>query len=114
MLGCVFCQIAQHQKPATIFYEDEQCMVFRDTRPQAPVHFLVIPRKHLSSLNDIGEGDENLIGHLFIVAARTAKEKGIALTGYRTVINTNAEAGQTIFHLHLHVMGQRRMAWPPG
>ncbi len=114
MLGCLFCQIVQRQKPAAIFYEDEKCMAFRDIRPQAPVHFLVIPRKHFSSLNDIGEGDEDLIGHLFIVAARMAKEKGIASTGYRTVINTNAEAGQTVFHLHLHVMGQRRMTWPPG
>ncbi len=114
MFGCIFCQIASHEKPATLYYEDEQCVVLRDIHPQSPVHFLVVPRKHLASLNDSTAEDEPLLGHLVAVAARIAEEKGIAGSGYRIVINTNAEGGQTVFHLHLHVMGGRRMTWPPG
>lgn len=113
MLGCIFCQIIDRRKPATIYYEDDQCITFQDTNPKAPVHLLVVPRKHISSLND-GKGEEQLLGHLLTVAARAAKEKGIDGTGYRTVINTNAEAGQTVFHLHVHVLGGRILRWPPG
>ena len=100
--------------PAKIFYEDDQCMVFEDINPQAPVHLLVIPKKHITSLNDAEEEDCNLLGHLLGVVARVAKEKKIDGSGYRTVINTNAEAGQTVFHLHIHVLGGRRLGWPPG
>jgi histidine triad (HIT) family protein len=114
MLGCLFCQIAAHEKPAKLIYEDEQCVAFQDIRPKAPVHVLVIPRKHISSLNGSEPADEPLLGHLLAVAARVAKEKGIDGSGYRTIVNTNAEAGQTVFHLHVHVMGGRRLGWPPG
>src|SRR5690242_4119382 len=112
ILGCLFCDIAAHTKAATILYEDDQCLAFQDIAPKAPVHVLVIPRKHIVSLND--SEDEPLLGHLLSTAARIAKEKGIDGTGYRTVINTNAEAGQSVFHLHLHLMGGRVMKWPPG
>jgi histidine triad (HIT) family protein len=114
MFGCIFCQIASHEKPAKILYEDEQCLAIQDLSPRAPVHLLVIPRKHITSLNDNLEGDKPLLGHLLAIAARMAREKGIEGTGYRTVINTNAEAGQTVFHLHIHVLGGRAMKWPPG
>ena len=114
MFGCVFCQIVSRNMPATILYEDEQCVAFQDINPKAPVHVLVVPRKHLPSLNEQLAKDETLLGHLLTVAARMAKEKGIDGTGYRIVINTNAEAGQTVFHLHVHVLGGRIMRWPPG
>jgi histidine triad (HIT) family protein len=114
MFGCIFCQVASHEKPAKILYEDEQCVAFRDINPKAPVHFLVVPRKHIPSLNEDLEGDKALLGHLLAVAARMAKEQGVGGTGFRTVINTNAEAGQTVFHLHLHVLGGRILRWPPG
>jgi histidine triad (HIT) family protein len=114
MFGCLFCQIASHEKAAKIVYEDEQCLALQDIHPQAPVHILVIPRKHISSLNDDLKEDEQLLGHLLAVAGRIAKSNGIDGTGFRTVINTNAEAGQTVFHLHVHVLGGRIMRWPPG
>ncbi len=114
MLGCVFCRIAARQAKATILYEDELCVAFEDIHPQAPVHFLVIPRKHIISLNAELAGEDPLVGHLLRVAARIAKEKGIDGTGFRAVINTNAEAGQTVFHLHVHILGGRVMRWPPG
>lgn len=112
--GCIFCQIASHDKPSRILYEDELCVAFQDINPKAPVHLLVIPRKHITSLNDNLENDKVLLGHLMTVAGRMAKEQGIDGSGFRTVINTNAEAGQTVFHLHLHVMGGRVLGWPPG
>ena len=114
IFGCVFCQVAAHEKPATILHEDEHCVVFKDINPKAPVHLLVIPRKHISSLNDALDNDEALLGHMLTVVGRMAKEQGIDVSGYRTVINTNAEAGQTIFHLHMHVLGGRVLHWPPG
>ncbi|NWG12742.1 MAG: histidine triad nucleotide-binding protein [Acidobacteria bacterium] len=113
-LGCVFCRIAAHQAPAKILYEDDQCVAFEDIRPRAPVHALVIPKKHIAALDAGLETDEALLGHLLVVSARVAREKGIDRSGFRTVINTNAGAGQTVFHLHLHVMGGRIMHWPPG
>ena len=112
--GCPFCQIAAHEKPAKILYEDDVCVAFRDIHPGAPVHLLVIPRRHIASLNEDLEKDEALLGHLLTVAGRMAREQGIDGTGYRTVINTNAEAGQTVFHLHVHVLGGRILRWPPG
>ncbi len=114
MFGCVFCQVAAREKPAAILYEDEQCVVFKDIDPKAPVHLLIIPRRHIASLNEDLESHKELLGHLLTVAARAARDQGIAGTGFRTVINTNAEAGQTVFHLHLHVIGGRILSWPPG
>ena len=111
----MFCQIAAHEKPGKILFEDELCVAFEDINPKAPVHFLVIPRKHLASLNENEQGDEALLGHLLVVAARLAREKQVDGSGFRTVINTNAEAGQTVFHLHVHVLGGRKpLGWPPG
>jgi histidine triad (HIT) family protein len=112
--GCIFCQVAAHEITASILYEDEHCIAFRDIHPKAPVHLLVIPRKHITSLNDNLDDDKALLGHLMTVVGRMAKEQGIDGTGYRAVINTNAEAGQTVFHLHIHVLGGRILNWPPG
>ena len=114
MCGCIFCKMASREIPTNIIYDDNLCMVFEDINPQAPVHLLVIPKKHMTSLNDAEEEDCGLLGHLLGVVARVAKEKKIDGSGYRTVINTNAEAGQTVFHLHIHVLGGRRLSWPPG
>jgi len=109
MFGCLFCQIIARQKPAQIIFEDEWCIAFDDIHPQAPVHLLLVPRKHISSLNEDVSTEKELLGHLLVIAAKLAKEKGIDATGYRIVINTNAGAGQTVFHLHLHVLGGRIM-----
>jgi histidine triad (HIT) family protein len=114
MFGCAFCRIAAGRSNATILYEDDQCVAFEDIHPQAPVHVLVIPRKHITSLNAELTGEELLLGHLLQVGVRMAAEKGIAYKGFRIVVNTNAEAGQTVFHLHLHILGGRIMRWPPG
>jgi histidine triad (HIT) family protein len=114
MSGCIFCQVAAREKPAKILYEDEHCLVLQDIHPKAPVHLLVIPRKHIASLNDNLENDKELLGHMMSVAAHMARDQGIDGTGYRTVINTNAEAGQTVFHLHIHLLGGRILRWPPG
>jgi len=112
--NCIFCKIVAGEIPATKVYEDEQAVAFRDINPQAPTHALVIPRAHVASLDDAGESDEALLGHLLRVAARVAADEGQAETGYRTVINTGAGAGQSVFHIHVHVLGGRRLAWPPG
>ncbi len=114
MFGCAFCQIVSGEKPARLVYQDEECVAFRDINPKAPVHILVVPRKHIASLNENLREDETLLGHLLAAAARVAKEERIHGSGYRIVINTNAEAGQTVFHLHLHLLGGRIMKWPPG
>jgi histidine triad (HIT) family protein len=113
MSGCIFCRIAAGEIPAQIDFQDDRAVAFQDVAPKAPVHVLVIPRRHIESLNDPID-DENLLGHLLAVAARVAREKGIDGAGYRTVINSGAEAGQSVFHLHVHVMGGRTMHWPPG
>ena len=112
--NCIFCKIAAGEIPASKIYEDERAVAFRDINPQAPTHALVIPRTHVASLNEAGEGEEALLGHLLLVAARVAREAGHAEGGYRTVINTNADAGQTVFHVHVHVLGGRALTWPPG
>jgi len=113
MSGCIFCRIAAGEIPAKIDFQDDRTVAFQDTAPKAPVHVLVIPRRHIESLGD-GLEDESLLGHLLAVAARIAREKGIDGTGYRAVVNTGAAAGQSVFHLHVHVMGGRTMHWPPG
>lgn len=109
---CLFCRIARREVPATLVAETEDCVAFRDINPQAPVHVLVVPREHVTSLNDAT--DARLVGRLAIVAAEIARKEGIADSGYRTVINTNADAGQTVSHIHLHLLGGRRLGWPPG
>ncbi len=110
--GCLFCNIVAREKAATLLYEDDRCIAIEDIHPQAPVHLLVICRRHLETLAEADEGDEGLMGHLLLVAARMARGKG--LHSFRTVINTNADAGQTIYHLHVHVLGGRILHWPPG
>jgi histidine triad (HIT) family protein len=111
---CIFCKIAAGEIPATIVFEDEFAVAFRDINPQAPTHVLVIPRAHIASLNEASELDEALLGHLLRVAARVASSEGHAEGGFRTVINTGAGAGQTVFHVHVHLLGGRRLTWPPG
>lgn len=100
-------------KPNSV-YEDNDVLAFRDINPQAPVHVLVIPKKHVATLNDLGEKDETLVGKLFLTAVRIAKESGVAESGYRTVMNCNADGGQSVFHVHLHLLGGRFLRWPPG
>ena len=114
MSDCLFCRIAAKKIPAKIIHEDADTVAFEDINPQAPVHVLIIPKKHISTTLELAEEDKALIGHLFFVAAKIAKEKGIADRGFRLVNNTNAEAGQTVYHIHLHLLGGRPMHWPPG
>jgi histidine triad (HIT) family protein len=109
---CLFCRIVRKEIPAKLVLENEHCVAFRDINPQAPVHILVIPREHVASLN--AASDPAMLGHLSLAAAEIAKAEGIAEGGYRTVVNTNRDAGQTVFHVHLHLLGGRTMAWPPG
>ena len=109
---CLFCRIVRKEIPAQIVTETDDCVAFRDINPQAPLHVLVIPREHVPTLNDVT--DPALVGRLAMVAADIAQREGVAESGYRTVINTNADAGQTVFHVHLHLLGGRRMGWPPG
>jgi len=109
---CLFCRIVRKEIPAKLVAEDEHCVAFRDINPQAPVHVLVIPREHVPSLNQAK--DAEMIGRLSLMAADIARSEGVAESGYRTVINTNAGAGQTVFHVHLHLLGGRSMHWPPG
>lgn len=114
MSACLFCKIGAKKIPAKIIHEDTDTVAFEDIKPQAPVHVLIIPKKHISTVLEITAEDKSLIGHLFLVAAKIAKEKGIDERGFRLVINTNAEAGQTVYHIHLHLLGGRHMHWPPG
>ncbi|MDX6695783.1 MAG: histidine triad family protein [Blastocatellia bacterium] len=111
---CLFCRIVAGEVPADIVHQDERCLAFRDTNPQAPVHVLVIPREHMDSLDDAGQRDEATLGHLLRVAARVANDGGLSESGYRTLINTGEGVGQSVFHLHVHVLGGRAMNWPPG
>ena len=111
---CIFCKVVAGEIPADNIYGDDRAVAFRDINPQAPVHALVIPRAHIESLDDAAQRDEALLGHLLRVAARVANQEGLSESGYRTVINTGAGAGQSVFHLHLHVIGGRPLAWPPG
>ncbi len=114
MNECLFCKIAAKTIPATIVYEDEQCVGFVDLNPQAPTHVLFVPKKHVRSANDIDAEHRLAAGHLVYSAAQFAKRQGLDEAGYRLVINCNADGGQTVFHLHLHFLGGRQMTWPPG
>lgn len=110
--GCLFCRIIRREIPANIVAENEHCVAFRDINPQAPTHVVIVPRVHVASLNDAT--DPAMIGELALMARALARSEGIAERGYRTVFNTNSDAGQTVFHLHLHLIGGRPMGWPPG
>lgn len=110
--GCLFCRIVRGEIPAKIVAETPECVAFRDINPQAPTHVVVVPREHVASLD--AARDPALVGRLALLAAEIARSEGIAERGYRTVINTNADAGQTVFHIHLHLLGGRVLGWPPG
>lgn len=114
MDDCLFCKMAKGEIEPDTVYEDEEILAFRDINPQAPVHILVAPRRHIENTNDLGDGDAELVGRLILTAARLAGEEGIAESGYRTVLNCNDDGGQSIPHLHLHLLGGRRLGWPPG
>ncbi len=112
--NCPFCGITAGRISADFVYQDELCVAIRDVNPQAPTHVLVIPREHMESLNEASHRDEALVGHLLRIGARIANEEGHAESGYRCVINTGAGAGQSVFHLHVHILGGRPLTWPPG
>ena len=114
MRDCLFCKIGSGQIASRVVQQDEEILAFEDLNPQAPVHVLVIPKRHIGSLNEAGEGELALLGRLFEVANRVAEKQGIAESGYRVVANVGRDGGQTVFHLHVHVLGGRPMAWPPG
>lgn len=111
---CIFCRIADGGLPADIVREDELTVAFRDLDPKAPVHVLVVPRRHIASVNEVTEADTNVMGALFVAARAVAESEGIDASGYRLVMNTGADANQTVHHVHLHVIGGRSMSWPPG
>jgi histidine triad (HIT) family protein len=112
--ACLFCRIAAREIPATIVFEDDRLVAFRDIGPQAPVHVLVVPREHVASLDACDERHQALLGSLSLAVRRIARDEGLAAGGYRTVINTGADGGQTVPHLHLHLLGGRPLTWPPG
>lgn len=114
MNDTIFGKIIRREIPADIVYENDDVLAFRDLNPQAPVHVLFIPKRAIATLNDAAEADANLLGKLFLAAADYAKKEGFAEQGYRTVVNCNDDGGQTVFHLHVHLLAGRRLQWPPG
>jgi histidine triad (HIT) family protein len=113
-MSCLFCKIVAGNLPAKRVHEDDDLIAFDDINPQAPLHVLIIPKRHIPTLNDLTSSDVALAGAMIRLAAEIAKKRGLEAAGYRTVFNCNADAGQTVFHIHLHVLGGRRLAWPPG
>jgi histidine triad (HIT) family protein len=113
-MSCLFCRIVAGEIPSKRVHEDDELLAFEDIKPEAPLHVLVIPKRHIATLNDMQAGDDGLLGAMIRRAAAIAKERGYDSSGYRTVINTNANAGQTVFHVHLHLLAGRRLTWPPG
>ena len=111
---CLFCKILDGEIPADIVYESDSAIAFRDINPQAPTHVLIIPRKHIATINDLQAGDQELVGSLYLVAQDIARQEGIDESGYRAVMNCNEGAGQSVFHIHLHLLGGRSLGWPPG
>lgn len=114
MSDCLFCKIIRRDIPSSIVYEDDAVLAFNDINPQAPTHVLIVPKRHISTLNDLTSADDQLVGEMIRRAAAIAKDRGLSERGFRTVFNTNREAGQTVFHIHLHLLGGRSLAWPPG
>lgn len=114
MSDCIFCKIGRKEIPSRIAYEDRQVVAFEDVNPQAPTHTLIIPKEHFATLNDISQQEEALLGHMMLVATRLAREKGLEEDGFRCVMNCQEGAGQSVFHIHLHLLGGRRFTWPPG
>jgi histidine triad (HIT) family protein len=113
-MSCLFCKIVAGEIPATRVHEDAELLAFEDIKPEAPVHVLIVPKRHIATLNDVQAGDDGLVGSMMRRAAAIAAARGIAESGYRTIMNCNSQAGQTVFHIHLHLLGGRRMGWPPG
>lgn len=111
---CLFCKIIAGDIPAEVVFESDTALAFRDIKPQAPTHVLIIPRQHIATINDIDEAHQSLVGSLYSAAREIAEAEGIAADGYRAVMNCNAAAGQTVFHIHLHLLGGRSLGWPPG
>jgi histidine triad (HIT) family protein len=112
--SCLFCKIIAREIPASIVYEDESVLAFNDINPQAPTHVLLVPKRHIATLNALEPGDDQIVGELVRRAAAIADQRGISAPGFRTVFNTNRDAGQTVFHIHLHLLGGRSLTWPPG
>jgi len=113
-MSCLFCKVSLGEIPASMVHQDEELIAFNDINPQAPMHVLVVPRRHVATVNDLTEADDALVGRMMRRAAAIASERGYGERGYRTIFNCNREAGQTVFHIHLHVLGGRGMGWPPG
>lgn len=114
MTDCIFCKIAAGEIPVAKFYDDGEVLAFRDINPEAPVHLLIVPRRHIPTLNDLTAADAELLGRLYLAGKQVAAELGVADSGYRTVINCNRAAGQLVFHIHMHLLAGREMGWPPG
>jgi histidine triad (HIT) family protein len=114
MSDCLFCGIVEGRVPGDVVYRDESVVAFRDLRPQAPVHVLIVPRKHVATISDLEGNDQAVVNQIFVVIAKLAREQGIAESGFRVVINSGADAGQSVFHLHFHLLGGRHLSWPPG
>ncbi len=112
--NCIFCKIIEKKVSSRIVFEDDSVVAFEDVNPQAPVHTLVVPKKHITDIHSMSEADRELVGHLFFTARKIAEDKGLDAKGYRMVINNGRGAGQTVFHLHLHILSGRRFSWPPG
>ena len=114
MSTCIFCRIVEGSIPAKLVYQDEHTLAFDDITPQAPVHTLVIPKRHVAAVQELSEADQALLGQLLLTCCKVATDKGLAESGYRIVANTGRDGGQSVFHLHFHVLGGRHLAWPPG
>ncbi|MCE5299504.1 MAG: histidine triad nucleotide-binding protein [Spirochaetia bacterium] len=114
MSDCLFCKIAKKEIPSKVVHEDDKVLAFEDLNPQAPVHVLIIPKKHIPTLNDVSAADRDHVFAMIEAAKKIAADKGLSENGYRTVFNVNRDAGQTVFHLHLHLLGGRKFIWPPG
>lgn len=113
-MDCLFCKIIKKDIPASIVFDDSDIMVFQDIKPQAPEHLLIIPKKHISTINDANKDDENLLGRMILTAKAVAKTRELSESGYRLVFNVNSGGGQDVYHIHLHLLGGRQMTWPPG
>jgi histidine triad (HIT) family protein len=114
MSKCLFCRIVEGEIPAEVVFKDDKAVAFEDINPQAPIHIIIIPRKHIPTLLDLEEEDQELMGYLYMVANKIAADKNLTETGYRLVVNCKRDAGQEVFHIHIHMLGGRKFSWPPG